>query len=475
MLLRRATRSLLWSTAAVLLPALAGGQGFALNEIGSCAISRGFAATGGGCMDASLVFWNPAGLSRLSGGSALIGASAIQLNGKFVRDTSQKKFDSESPVAIVPNLFVNKQMKMNMDGKEQSFAIGGGVYVPYGLTSQWGDDFIGRFASKKAALQSIYVEPTVAFNINNKWSVGGGPVYVKSNVELTQAIDLSALPTTTAGVTFANLGFAKGTEIGQVNIKSGGHTFTGAIGVMGTINDRVTVGARYLGKARVKYKGTKATFTPTTTGLIVPSTVGTIPAGTSVDALVAPQFGAGGAFEPNQEVWTEITHPDQAQIGVNYKDFHDWDVEFDYQWTGWKKFKELPVSFFTASGAPSARLTRVLIEDYNNTSAFRVGAEHLFPSKATIRLGVAGATQAAPEATVTPLLPEQGRSYFSIGGSYPLTSMLTVDGAYMNIQTPGRRGRTDERATRAITAAQLNNGVYSLTAHILSLSLKASF
>src|SRR3954466_4050115 len=275
MLLRRATRSLLWSTAAVLLPALAGGQGFALNEIGSCAISRGFAATGGGCMDASLVFWNPAGLARLSGGSALVGASAIQLNGKFVRDTSRKEFESTAPTAIVPNLFVNKAMKMSMGGKERSFALGGGVYVPYGLTAQWGDDFIGRFASKKAALQSIYVQPNIAFNINDKWSIGGGPIYVKSNVELTQSIDLStqvAVATPTV-VTFGNLGFAKGTEIGQVHLESGGHAFTGAIGIMGTINDRWTVGARYLGKARVKYRGSVAEFTQTPTNIVLPATI----------------------------------------------------------------------------------------------------------------------------------------------------------------------------------------------------------
>jgi long-chain fatty acid transport protein len=471
MLLRRATRSLLWSAAAVLLPAMAGGQGFALNEIGSCAISRGFAATAGACMDASLLFWNPAGLARLEGGSALLGVSAIQLNGKFVRDTTQREDKGIAPLAIVPNVFVNKQMTyMN-----RKWAIGGGLYVPYGLTSQWDDDFIGRFSAKKAALQTIYAQPNIAFNLNDKWSVGGGPVYVKSNVELIQSIDLAGLPTTTAGVTFANLGFAKGTEIGQVQLESGGHTFTGAIGIMGTINDRWTVGARYLGKARVKYRGSIAQFTQTPTGLVVPGTVGTIPAGTPVDALIAPQFQANGAFEPEQQGWTEITHPDQAQIGFGYKDFHDWDVEFDYQWTGWKKFKELPVSFYRPSGAPNTSLTRVLIEDYNNTSAFRIGAEHGFTNKATVRLGLAGATQAAPEATVTPLLPEQGRGYFSIGGSYPLTSKLTVDGAYMNIQTPGRRGRTDERPNRTITAVQLNNGVYSLTAHILSLSLKASF
>jgi long-subunit fatty acid transport protein len=76
--------------------------------------------------------------------------------------------------------------------------------------------------------------------------------------------------------------------------------------------------------------------------------------------------------------------------------------------------------------------------------------------------------------TVTPLLPEQDRSYATIGGSYPLTRTLTVDGAYMRIFTPGRRGRLDERAPGQ-TAEQLNIGSYTLRANIVSLSLKASF
>lgn len=465
MLLRRATRSLLWSAAAVLLPAVAGAQGFALNEIGSCAIARGFAVTGGACMDASLIFWNPAGAARLENGSALLGLSAIQLNGKFTRDTIGTEYKSEAPLALVPNLFINKQLK----AYGQKFALGGGVYVPYGLTSEWGDDFIGRFTSKRASLKSIYVAGNIAYNINDKWSIGGGPIYVNSHVELTQMIDLAGLPTTTPGVTFANIGIAKGTQIGFVELDGGGHTYTGTIGVMGKINDRFTIGARYLGKARVKYRGADAVFTQTNTNLIIPAAVGTIPAGTPVDVLIAPQFAAGGAFAPGQTASTEITHPDQAQIGFSYKDFHDWDIEGDYQWTGWKKFINLPVGFSNVA------LNKTLIEDYNNTSAFRIGGEHAFPNKAKIRLGLAAATQAAPEATVTPLLPEQGRGYFSIGGEYPLMDKLMIEGAYMNIQTPGRRGRTDERPSRTIPATSLNNGVYTLTAHIISLSLKATF
>jgi long-subunit fatty acid transport protein len=75
---------------------------------------------------------------------------------------------------------------------------------------------------------------------------------------------------------------------------------------------------------------------------------------------------------------------------------------------------------------------------------------------------------------VTPLLPEQDRTYGAIGGGYPITSRFTIDGAYMKIFTPGRRGRVDERATRTQTAEQLNVGSYTLRANIFSLSLKAS-
>jgi long-chain fatty acid transport protein len=172
MLLRRATRSLLWSTASLLLPALAGAQGFALNEIGSCAIGRGFAVTAGGCNDASVIFWNPAATTRLDGGSALVGLSTIALKGKFTRDTSGREFETSAPTAIVPNLFLNKQFMV----MSQKLSLGIGAYVPYGLTSEWSDDFIGRFTSKKASLQTIYVQPNIGYEINMNWSVGGGHI-----------------------------------------------------------------------------------------------------------------------------------------------------------------------------------------------------------------------------------------------------------------------------------------------------------
>ena len=467
MLLRRATRSLLWSTAAVLLPAFVGAQGFALNEIGSCAVGRSFAVTAGGCSDASLIFWNPAATIRLDGWSALAGAASITLKGAFTRDTTGRRYESDVPTAIVPHVFVNHHTKGS------KLSLGAGVYVPYGLTSQWGDSFPGRFTSKKASLQTIYVQPNAAWQLNDRWSIGGGPIWAHSSVELEQAIDLSsnvaaAATATTPAVTFAQLGIAKGTEIGRAHIKGNGNGFGGQFGVMGKVTDNWTVGARYLLPITFKYDNADATFSQINTGLVLAAALPGIPAGTKVDNLVAPSFLATGRLS-TQHAKTQITHPAQAQVGFNYAGMKDWNVEVDYQWTQWSKFKDLPVTFDTAS------LSKTLIEDYNNSSALRISAERGFANQARLRLGVSGVTTAAPEVTVSPLLPEQERAYYTIGGAYPFMSSFTVDGSFAYIATLGRRGRTDERADRTIGPTQINNGVYTLKAYIFSLSLKASF
>ena len=118
---------------------------------------------------------------------------------------------------------------------------------------------------------------------------------------------------------------------------------------------------------------------------------------------------------------------------------------------------------------------RILIEDYNNTSAIRLGAQRSFSGGAQLRLGFSGVASAAPDETVTPLLPEQNRAYASIGGAFPVTSRITLEGAYLNVMAAGKRGRIVERPLRTQSAASVNSGVYDLNAHVFSFSLRANY
>ena len=77
--------------------------------------------------------------------------------------------------------------------------------------------------------------------------------------------------------------------------------------------------------------------------------------------------------------------------------------------------------------------------------------------------------------TVTPLLPEQQRALGNFGLAIPLASRWTLDAAYSHLWTSGAEGRTVNRTSESQTAAQLNSGVYDLSANIFSLSFRASY
>ena len=76
---------------------------------------------------------------------------------------------------------------------------------------------------------------------------------------------------------------------------------------------------------------------------------------------------------------------------------------------------------------------------------------------------------------MTPLLPDMDRYNFDVGVGIPLGRNYALDLGYLTVQTQGRRGRVEERASRSIGAETLNSGTYSLGANIFSLSLRAQF
>lgn len=456
-------RALRYTLALALLgvPAAAGAQAFGLNEIGSCAVARAFAATAAPCDDASSIYWNPGVLPKTPGFSFYGGVAIIGIDGDFTRDTSFTRFEADVPTAYVPHIFLDYRGA----GK---LAYGLGVYVPYGLTSQWQDDFPGRFVAKKASLKTIYVQPNIAYQLTDNWSIGGGPIYGHSSVELVQAVDLSAV-VTPAGPTFGQLGIPKYTEFARAKLEGSASAWGVTVGLHGKLTPTWEMGLRFLSQLSFKYDDADATFEPRPTGLILAANnpFG-VPANTPVDALVLPSFST--TLAP-QKVSTVIRHPAQIQAGFAYTGWENTTVDLDYAYVGWKSFNQLPVNF--KGGAPS----KVLIEDYNNTSSIRFGIERRMTNGFALRGGLAAAASAAPDETVTPLLPEMDRGYATLGAGIPLMGRFKLDAAYMHVSSSGRRGRIDERSSTSTSAQALalNSGFFTLSANILSLSLKAAF
>jgi long-chain fatty acid transport protein len=462
------------------IPALLGAQGFGIYEQGACSMGRAGTGVAAPCADGSAIFFNPAGLAGLKGGRVTIGATLLDVQGGFTDDLSQQKTNLDDPLIAIPQVYAAY-------GVTPKLGVGIGLFAPYGLQTRWPLAFDGRFAGYNNVLRSVYVQPTVAYQVTPWLSLGGGLDIVFGSVELNQRLDLAAAPVPTTlvpvppgspPVLFGQFGIAPGTDFANAHLEATKTTVTAHWGGIIKVNDKLSIGGRYLMHAKLDYSGT-GSFTQVPTNLIIPASiaVGTfvIPAGTPVDALLAAPATSGGldlfnTLLTTQTVTTSITNPEQVIFGLAYKVRKDWTLFGDYQFTRWgKRFSVLNINF------ANAPLNRVLYENYQNTNGFRFAAEWVKDAKWTLRGGYLYHDGAAPTETVTPLLPEGNRNEFTGGVTVKLSPGITADLAYQYIKQNDRRGRTREALFNQVPTTLLNHGLYDFHAHLFGASLSYEF
>ena len=479
--MRRSLGYALWLCAG--MPTLLAGQGFGIFEQGACAMGRGGTGVALPCPDGTAMFFNPAGLAGLTGKHATVCVTLIDVQGGFTDDIFQRQTNLNDPLIPVPQLYISY-------GPTSKLGLGIGLFVPYGLETQWPLSFDGRFSGFKNILRSVYIQPTLAYQVTPWLSLGGGVDIVLGSAELNQRVDLAdapvPLPGVPPGMTFSQFGIAHGTDFASAHLEATKTTVAGHVGARIQVNNQLSFGANFLTLARLDYSGT-ASFTQVPTGLIIPTNlpVGalTIPAGCPVDALLsAPAtacggvgfdlFNATGGVFRTQPTTTTLKNPAELTLGVAYKVANGWTLLGDYQLTFWNQFTQLVLTFpQDASGV----LNRTLYQNYQNTNGFRFGAEWVRDATWTFRGGYVRHDGAAPAETVTPLLPEGQRNTFSAGTTVKLSPGLSADLAYQYVRQNDRRGRTREPTFNQVPTTGLNNGLYTLHAHLFAVSLSYAY
>src|SRR6266571_1513782 len=198
-------------------PTLLGAQGFGIYEQGTCAMGRAGAGVAAPCPDGSAMFFNPAGLAGLTGGHVTIGVTLLDVQGGFTDGLYQQKTKLEDPLLAVPQVYISYAATPKL-------GIGVGLFAPYGLETKWPLAFDGRFAGYKNILKSLYIQPTLAYQVSPRLSLGGGLDIVLGKVELNQRADLAdavvPFPGVPPGTVFGQFGIAPGTDFANAHLEA---------------------------------------------------------------------------------------------------------------------------------------------------------------------------------------------------------------------------------------------------------------
>jgi long-chain fatty acid transport protein len=373
--------------------------------------------------------------------------SALYSTSTFTFDGDAESFDSKQGTKVAPHAWLQAPLTARI-------GVGFGLWAPYGLATAWPLDFEGRFDGYDNVLRGIYVQPTIAGElVPGRLALGGGVVAVRGTAEVLRRIDLARTVVPGTSVRFGDLGVADGTDFAAARLTVDDWSATFHLGVQLRASDRWSFGLRYLHTARLDLTG-EAAFRQVATGLLLPggNPFG-LPPGTPLDALLTPQFQAGGVLD-DQRIATELTLPSQLVAGVRFLASRSTRAFFDYQWTGWDDFDRAVLSFATAP-------TDTLFFDYGDASTLRFAIEHVASDAVRLRGGILHNTAAAPDVSVNPLLPEAERTSFAGGLGWRLADRFSLDLGVEVLLQEERRGRVRPRTNGAQDADELNVGSYS--------------
>lgn len=443
------------------------GQGAAVYSHGTCTTARAGAAVADPCQDGSAVFYNPAGVAT-ERGALSIGISRISLTSRFRFDDPERVGSRtiNEPIGV-PHLFATYPL-----GR---LAIGVGAWAPYGLEMKWPLGFEGRFVGYDNRLRSVYVQPTIAYDVvPGRFAVGGGLAIVNTRLDIRRRLDAADVPVPSRPFAFRRsvaravpgLPVPEGTDYADADLLVEDWAATWHLGVLVVVTDELALGARYLSGTSLDLEG-RAIFRPVPTGIILPAdnALG-LPAGTPLDAVLAPLFGTGGPLV-EQSLATGLGLPAQFVVGIHLTPVPRVQLLADYQWTEWSTFDRAILRFQVAPDD-------TLHLGWRETGTWRAGAEFEARNDIMLRAGFAYNNAATPDNGVTPLLPEAERYTWTGGFGHDITRRLRVAGALEYAAQGSRRGRVRLVEDPDAPAASVNIGEYDGHAWVSALTLTYS-
>lgn len=373
-------------------PRVARGAGFELGEESAAATGMvgAFVAKAD---DPSALFYNPAGLAKLRGPQVYVGGMLIvgRVQAKSTPDftLAGSPQDADTTTVFIPNLYASW-------GFAHDVAVGLGAFTNFGLQATW-PNWAGRYESTYARLESITLNPSVAWRPVSWFSFGAGFDVTFGRVDLRRDENLV---TSDANIRF------NGNAVG----------FGGNVGVLFEIPRKgkmppLSIGASYRSRYNMNFDQ-GALF------------------------VTAPPEFSSTLHSANASASLAI--PDVVLVGVGVRPLDPLFLQVQFDWSNWSRLQSLQLN---VPSDPALNLT--IPESWHDGYTLRVGGEYVF-GKWTARAGVGYDWSPAPANTLSPTIPDSSRWLVSAGTAVNLPSGFVLEASMMGVIFNSRRSELPE-------------------------------
>ncbi|WP_426152845.1 OmpP1/FadL family transporter [Pseudomonas sp. DC3000-4b1] len=388
-------------------------SGFAINEQSISGMGVGFAGRSSSAEDASTVAGNPAGMARLKQEQFTVGAAGIYANSDI--DHSRSTLGGSSEGDMVP--LVGVPMGYYVKPLDDQWAVGFGVYVPFGLATDYESGYAGRYWADKSVVKVITFQPTVSYAFNDKVSIGFGPTINRIEGELTSRTINAANPISGGD--------------GQVKIKGDDTALGFNVGILVQATDKTRLGLTYHSKVDYKLDGD-----------------------TKVRNLRAR--AALPAFNFKSDASLDLTTPESVDFSFTHELDDRWTIYGGSTWTRWSRLKDITVENSGSATATALGLGTITEEqNWHDTWAHAIGASYKLNKQWTLRTGFSVDQSPTNNHDRSPRIPSGDRRIFSVGAGYSPTDNITLDFAYSYLK--------EESVDVNLVSA--TKGAYSATYH----------
>ena len=362
----------------VMLCSRADAGGIALYEVGPSQTALASAGWASRADDASTLFTNPAGMTRLKRSEVLVGVQPLYTDLAFspdARTTTSGGNGSSRQFLPTGNLYYVHSVSPDLK-------VGVGVLGYFGLGLDYGRHWVGRYYVTSDNLQGLTIQPSIAYKVTDKLSVGAGLNAMYGTFEQKMAINNVLLPD------------------GQLKLDDSTWGYGANLGVLYELDSKTRFGINYLSEVNLDFSAR-----PNITG--------------------SPLFNVVLASRGLSSIDLTV-HVPQMLTASFYRQLNDrWGIMGDVGWQQWSRFGRVDVS--VNSSDPRSLTTDL---HYKDTWHFALGAQYQLSKPWLLLFGSSYDSSAVKGANMSVACP-MGETYrFGAGTQYRWNDHLSFGFSY---------------------------------------------